>query len=205
MLAIARLFWWRPFPQAFAAMLFDGTHAFPATYADLSTSELLQAYAEGPARLRHVLAGLDDEHLHARPFPGKWSILEIAVHLADAEVMGAARVRQTIAEPGRTFAVYDQEAWTTRFAYQGFSRARLDAAVDLFTQLRATTLPLFTQAHNGTWSQQGLHPELGPVTLRQLLELYADHSERHLAQILDRRTRLGVPLGLAPLLPVRLY
>jgi hypothetical protein len=43
------------------------------------------------------------------------------------------------------------------------------------------------------------------VTLRNLLELYADHSERHVAQIVERRERLGVPVDLAPLLAERLY
>ena len=185
--------------------MFDGTHAFPDTYADLDTKTLLQAYAEGPKRLRQTLDGLSDDALVARPIPGKWSIQEITIHLADAEVMGAARIRQTIAEPGRAFAVYEQDVWTERLAYQHLDRARLDDALRLFETLRAATLPLFMHVRNGTWKQQGLHPELGPVTLRQLLELYADHSERHLDQILDRRARLGLPLALSPLLPTRLY
>ena len=183
----------------------DGTNRFPSTYVDLSTKALLQAYAEGPSRLRQALDGLSDAMLTARPIPDKWSIQEVALHMADAEVIGATRIRQTVAEPGSTFLVYEQEVWADRFAYQTFDRARLEAALRLFEALRAATLQLFTQAHNGTWQQEGLHPEMGPVTLRQLLELYADHSERHLGQILDRRQHLGVPLVLPSLLPTRLY
>jgi hypothetical protein len=46
---------------------------------------------------------------------------------------------------------------------------------------------------------------MGEVTLRQLLELYADHSERHLDQIQAVRIALSKPTALPELLPNRLY
>jgi hypothetical protein len=43
------------------------------------------------------------------------------------------------------------------------------------------------------------------MSLRNLLELYADHGERHLDQILDCRARMGKQLDLPSLLPRRLF
>ncbi|MFW6201242.1 MAG: DinB family protein, partial [Gemmatimonadota bacterium] len=71
--------------------------------------------------------------------------------------------------------------------------------------LRATTLPLLTAASADDWTRTGVHPDYGSITLRNLLELYADHTERHVEQIAERRELLGSPIGIEPLLPERLY
>ncbi len=81
---------------------------FPDLYAQVNTGKLLEVFDQGPARLRNVLAGLTHEHFKANPRPGKWSIQEIVMHVADSEIMGAARIRQTYTQPGSSFAVYDQ-------------------------------------------------------------------------------------------------
>ncbi len=109
------------------------------------------------------------------------------------------------APPGSAFAVYDQEAWAAQFDYLAFPPERYAAALRLFEALRTTTLPLFQHATDADWAKTARHPEWGPLTLRQLLELYADHSERHLEQILGMRRLFGKPLFLPGLLETRLY
>ncbi len=74
-------------------MIPNGT-TFPDLYAQLNTGKLLEVFDQGPARLRNVLVDLTHEHLQANPRPGKWSIQEIVLHVADSEIMGAARIRQ---------------------------------------------------------------------------------------------------------------
>jgi hypothetical protein len=66
-------------------------------------------------------------------------------------------------------------------------------------------LPLLEQAPAEDWVRSGTHPAFGVVILRNLLELYADHIERHIEQILDSRARLGRPLNMEAILPRRLY
>lgn len=182
------------------------TGTFPATYATVEPELLLRAYAESPARIRRSLEGLAPGQLRANPrSAGKWSIAEIVVHLADSEIMGAARVRQTYTGSGPDFAFYDQNVWARDLAYGEADEGRLEGNLALFTALRETTLPLFRDTGSGDWAKTGLHAELGPLTLRQLLELYADHGERHLEQILEIRRLLGRPLECPLLLPKRLY
>lgn len=179
--------------------------AFPDTYARFSTAELLAIFADGPLRLRTTLVGLASRQIRSRPRPEKWSILEIALHLVDAEVMGASRVRLVFAEPGGTFVPYDQDAWAAALRYQQQDDVALDRALRLFDLLRGTTLGIFAAASHADWRKTGTHPELGLLTLRNLLEMYADHSERHIGQILECRRLLGVPLAFPLLLPERLY
>lgn len=172
-------------------------------YPDLTPEKLIAVYAAGPARLRHALVGLGETELLARPIEGKWSIQEIAIHLADAEIMGAARFRQALTGSDRTFSFYHQEIWCNQFDYQHAGQAALDLAVDLFAALRATTTILLKQTSPERMTCTGYHPEHGNMSVRQLIESYADHSESHLHQILDRRTRLGKPVEMEQLLPAR--
>jgi hypothetical protein len=178
---------------------------FPVSYATLETSVLLDAYGRGPARLRETLEGLAASEIRARPVPGKWSIIEIAVHVADSELVGAVRMRMVLGGEAPLLPAYDQDRWSRALKYAEADAVRLERVLALFDGLRASTLGLLTAATAADWIRLGVHPEHGPLTLRNLLELYADHSERHLAQIAERRALLGLPIDLPALLPRRLY
>ncbi len=178
---------------------------FPDAYRGISTGDLLTVYKAGPTRLGGILAGLTDEELKARPREDKWSIQEIAMHIADAEIMGAARLRQALAEPGASFALYNQDAWTRALGYQSRDRKALENAVRLFSALRTGSTLLLETAKEQDWTKWGNHADWGPLTVRQLLELYADHGERHIEQIVAARALLGNTLIVPRLLPKRLY
>lgn len=181
------------------------TEPFPDTFADVDTHRLLDAYARGPERVRAALRGVPDDRLRAHPIPGKWSIVEIAAHVADSELIGTARIRLVLGGDTPVLPGYDQDRWCGALGYQRLEDAGLAHVLDLFAALRATTLPLLQTASPDDWRRSGRHPEYGGVTLRNLLELYADHSERHVAQIVERRALLECPIALPPLLPERLY
>lgn len=179
---------------------------FPGTYVEIPTTHLREVYRRGPERLRTALRGLTLEELRARPRPGGgWSALEIAVHVADSEVIGATRVRLVAAHPGSPLPGYDQDVLAQACGYQASTETELKNALDLFATLRRTTERLFERAAPGDWTRTGHHPEYGAVTLRNLLELYADHGERHVEQILEIRRLLDRPVHVPPVLATRLY
>jgi len=179
---------------------------YPLVYKDYTTPELLAAFNAGPRRLREVTSGLDEARLKARVIPEKWSIFEIILHVADAEIMGAARFRLALSESGVLAPRYDQDAWCREMAYNEAPLAAFAEALDLLESLTRTSNRLFDGLTAEDWEAYGvIHAEWGRMTLRQLLELYADHRERHVAQILERRALLGVPIEYALLLEKRLY
>jgi hypothetical protein len=181
------------------------TSTFPATYAGIPTSTLIEAYAAGPSRLRAALAGLEPFGWTAHPRPNKWSIVEIVLHLTDSELVGTGRSRLAFAEPGKGFYVYEESVWAVAFDYQSADPAAVERSLHLFEALRAYQLPVFGSATVDQWRQEARHPGWGIVTLRNLLELYADHSERHIAQIRENRRLLGIPVELPGILEQRLY
>jgi uncharacterized damage-inducible protein DinB len=179
--------------------------SFPATYAEHPTAHLIAIFGRAPERLRTVLGGLTLGELRARPRPNKWSILEIAAHMADSELTGAFRFRFSFAQPGGALPFYDQDAWAEQLAYRSLDEAGLERTLRIFQLLRESAGSLLERLTADDWQRSGMHAEFGPVTLRNLLELYADHGERHIGQILTVRELLGKPLQYPLLLEERLY
>ena len=178
---------------------------FPEVYRGLSTATLLSVYEEAPTRFSRALTDLTPEELSARAVPGKWTIREIVGHVADSEICGALRFRLVLAQPGGALPAYDQDRFAAGLAYAEFDEAQLADTLELFGRLRSVSARLLRRAPVEKWQNLGAHRQWGEVTLRQLLELYADHGERHLFQILARRGALGRPLEIEPRLPERLY
>ncbi len=181
------------------------TMAFPDVLRRVSTTQLLEVYEAGPARIRSVVSGLTPDELRAHPRRGKWGVAQIVAHVADAEVIGAGRFRLALAQPDTALVGYDQDVWASTFAYDEWSQARLRGMLHMFEFLRETTMDLLRHAASADWAKAAVHPEWGSITVRQLLELYADHSERHVEQILALRERLGKPMDVPLLLSQRLY
>jgi hypothetical protein len=169
--------------------------------SDYPTPHLISVYGAGPGRLRHLLGGLSLDELRARPRPGKWSSLEIALHLVDSERAGLWRIRLAFAQPGSPLHPFQQETWARVFAYQERSLADLEQALALFDSLRVAGLAVFSRASDEQWKTAGgVHGERGPLTLRNLLEIYAEHGERHIEQIVTLRGLIGRTIALPALL-----
>jgi hypothetical protein len=142
--------------------------------------ELLERFRRGPELLATILTGVKPEEEDFAPGPDKWTIRQIAAHLADAELMGAARFRLVIAEQDPTLTAYDQEAWARNL---GYTARKLKNSLETFRRLRAENHELLRSLPEGAWERAGNHTENGRVTLRMLLEGYTQHAENHARQI----------------------
>jgi uncharacterized damage-inducible protein DinB len=178
---------------------------FSQTYSSFETQRLLQAFSAGPARIRQALVDLSDSDLVLRPRRGKWSIKETLLHVVDSDLVAAVRIKMVIAQPGSALPFYDQDIWTAKLGHQHADHATVEDSLHLFETLRSSSLRLFESANDDDWQKTGVHYSFGIITLRQLLELYADHSERHIDQIMAMRSMIGKPAELPAILSVRLY
>lgn len=135
-----------------------------------------------PAILDAWLDGLPDAWLLADEGPETFSPRAVLGHLIHGELTDwMPRVRM-IREHGdaRAFEPFDRFGFdemlrtqTTRPLLDEFARLRRDNLAELARlDLDADALAV-----------RGLHPTLGPVTMRQLLATWATHDLNHLAQI----------------------
>jgi uncharacterized damage-inducible protein DinB len=173
-------------------------------FDEFSNEFLLDVYAQGPERLRSAVANLNEDELTVFPFKDKWSIKEIAFHILDSELVGSIRFRQTITQSDTVFPFYNQDIWTKELEYQQRDIYELQDALEMFRLLRLSNSRLLKSVKEDQWDLKGFHPERGELSLRQLLEIYADHCERHIDQILARRRLFGKPFDLRIILNKRL-
>src|SRR5207237_1689556 len=109
----------------------------------------------------------------------KWSIRQIVAHLADAELVGAHRFRQVIAEDCPTLIAYDQDAWTANLDY---ARRKPKQSLETFRRIRAENYDLLKGLPESAFARSGNHSERGVVTLAELLEGYAEQAGSHARQ-----------------------
>jgi DinB superfamily len=145
---------------------------------------LLERYRRGAELLAVVLTGVFGEEEDFVPAPGKWSVRQIVAHLADAEMVGAHRFRQVIAEDNPTLIAYDQDKWTANLDY---ARRKPKTSLETFRRIRAENHELLKGLPEESFDRAGNHTENGRMTLRQLLEGYAGHAESHARQLQEIR------------------
>jgi hypothetical protein len=141
---------------------------------------LLERFRRGPELVASALTGVSGAEEDFATAPGKWSIRQIAAHLADSELVGAHRLRQVIAEDNPTLIAFDQDAWTKNLDY---SRRKAEQSVETFRRIRTENYELLKAVPDAAWERTGNHTENGPMTLRRLREGYAGHAESHARQL----------------------
>lgn len=154
-----------------------------AIVADEALAEdILTLLARTPATVRVLLEDLPPELLHADEGEGTFSPFSVLGHLIQGEVDDWMPRARWILEHGRerAFPPFD------RFAHVERTRGRpLDELLTEFETLRQTGLAALREVVGGgaDLDTGGLHPELGEVTLRQLLATWAVHDLNHIARI----------------------
>lgn len=145
---------------------------------------LLRQYEAGPERLEALVREMSEDELGFTPGPPHWSAHEQVVHLADSDLVAAARIRHVLAEPGSTLVAFDQEVWAAEMDYAG---QPVDAALAVFRAVRASTAALLARMPAEAWDRAGRHTEAGVQTVRDVVAHYVEHLEHHLGVIAKRR------------------
>ncbi|MGA2267279.1 MAG: DinB family protein [Bryobacteraceae bacterium] len=145
---------------------------------------LLERFRRGPELLAVVLTGAFGEEEDFVITSGKWSIRQIVAHVADSELVGAHRFRQVIAEDNPTLVAFDQDAWARNLDY---ARRKPKQSLETFRRVRAENYDLLKGLPDAAFERAGNHTQNGPMTLRRLLEGYANHAETHARQLQEIR------------------
>ena len=146
--------------------------------------ELLERLRRGAELVAVSITGAAGSELDYVPEPGKWSIRQIVAHLADAEMVAGTRLRRIIAEDNPRIEAFDQNAWATNLDY---TRRKTSQALETFRRIRGENYELLKDLPPQAFEREGLHSERGPMSLKLLLQLIAEHAENHAAQMRTRR------------------
>ncbi|MGZ4814709.1 MAG: DinB family protein [Terriglobales bacterium] len=147
----------------------------------IGTTDPLSVLAETPSRLRSLLSLVPESRLRARPASDRWSLLEVAVHLSDVEIVIGWRIRSILGAPdGIPIQAYDQNSWQESL---GYNERELAPTLDAFTAARENNVRLYRSLSESQWNKFGLHSERGQESVRDTIRLQAGHDLNHLRQI----------------------
>ncbi len=152
----------------------------PAT--PLAPAQVASLLAATSATIQQTLAAMPPALLTWRPAPGEWCALEVLGHLIETEERGfAGRVRTILGEERPQFGGWDPDA---------VSRERRDAERDPaevlgeFTRRRAASVALLETVTDADLGRGGDHPEVGFLTVNDLLHEWVYHDANHFRQLL---------------------
>jgi hypothetical protein len=144
--------------------------------------ECLPILARTPATLDTLLRDLPEVWVTATEGPGTWSPYAVMGHLVHAEKTDWMPRLKIILEHGtiRPFDVFDRGA-----QFQTVNRPPLPALLDEFCRLRQDNLAHLRELslRSEQLELPGMHPELGRVTVRQLLATWTAHDLAHILQV----------------------
>ncbi|HMF93802.1 MAG TPA: DinB family protein [Vicinamibacterales bacterium] len=140
----------------------------------------LAVQAATAKKLDRLIKGVSKARLRKRPAPEKWSVSEIVAHLADAEIVGAFRMRLVLGSPGVEIAAYNQDTWNTSGHYDARDPRK---SVEQFRVVREGNLALLKSLSPEQWKHDGLHSERGRESIELMVRMFAGHDVNHLRQI----------------------
>jgi DinB family protein len=152
------------------------------TRRSLVVEEAAAVLARTPGALDALLRGLPDDWIGANEGGETWSPFDVVGHLIHGEKTDWMPRVRIILEHGETrpFDKFD------RFAQLAASEGRsLGSLLEEFAALRDENVRqlLGLQLSEADLGRRGRHPELGGVTLRQLLATWVAHDLDHVVQI----------------------
>lgn len=162
---------------------------FPPAYsgyvANVPEADPVAAAAAQIELTAALLGGLSERDGLKRYAPGKWSVKEVAGHLADVERIMSYRALRIARGDETPLAGFDENVYVPPGNFD--ARPMADLVADLRT-IRAATLALFRSFDADAWKRRGT-ANGRPVSARALAYMIPGH-ERHHVEVL--RTRYGV-------------
>jgi hypothetical protein len=149
----------------------------------LSAADIARLLRASEAEITAEVAALPDELMRWHPEPGEWCVNECLGHLIEAEKRGfAGRIRYLLQhDDSPTLTSWDQVA---------VARARNDCAAQTssllkeFSDERAASVVLVTSLQPDDLSRGGEHPQVGHLTIGEIVSEWVHHDRNHLKQLL---------------------
>ena len=145
-------------------------------------AQAIEILERTPTTLESLLGGLSEEWLFKNEGDHTWSPYDVIGHLIHGEKTDwMVRAKIILSDsPNKSFEPFD------RFAQMTAQKEKnIILLLKQFRALREENLEVLKslRLQPEDFSKKGIHPEFGPVTLRELLSTWVAHDLGHIAQI----------------------
>lgn len=148
---------------------------------NFSFQDSLDILESTPQTLQCFLINLSEAWLHSDEGEGTWNPKEVVEHLIEAEKKDWISRTEAILDPDRDnhFTPFN------RFAHLNQKPRKMEESLEEFQAIRRENLQRIRTLikSDSDYDKVGIHPEFGPVTLRQLISTWVVHDLTHISQI----------------------
>ena len=150
-------------------------------------SRLIHDHEQFPGAIRILFEGVSSELSRERPATGKWSPLEILVHLRDEEIEDF-RARATIASGGGHIELgIDPQGWVTSRDYNAEDPA---AILESFIDERIRSIEWLRSLDIASLDRLATPEKLGPMRCGDFIAAWRMHDLLHLRQLATTLAKL---------------
>jgi hypothetical protein len=128
------------------------------------------------------LRGIDPARTTSGYAPGKWSIRDVVLHMADTERVMAYRALRIARADTTPLASFDENAWTPM---AGANARSMDSLLAELESTRRATVAMLDGLPPEAWARVGTASGK-PVSVRALAWIIAGHERHHVAVIRER-------------------
>lgn len=148
----------------------------------LAREEILARMRQLPERIARIVQPLSIEALTRAGAGGQWGAVEILAHLRDCDEINIERVERILTEDQPTLETYDSDLWAIERDYQSQDPIEILAS---FRALRGELVDSLQGLSPEQWSRTARHPDLGTITLADLVRTIDEHDQRHFQDLKD--------------------
>jgi len=145
-------------------------------------AETTQLLGRTPATLTALVGGMPESWLKCTEGAGTWSAYDVVGHLIHGEMTDWIPRARMILEHGesKAFEPFDRVAM-----FRDDQTRPINALLDQFAFMRGENIAILNNLKltDNDLARRGTHPELGTVTLGQLLSTWVVHDMTHVAQV----------------------
>lgn len=156
--------------------------------AALGVPELISRYRLGSETIDKRVFQLSPEQVDQAFLPeagvGRWPIRVLLGHLADAELAFIHRARRVVGEDNPVFALWDENSFIDHGLYRhnrmpGHPSPMCGGHVAMLHTIRLWGAEWLDTLTDAQWARQGMHPEYGPISVRDIVAMAVWHTEHH--------------------------
>lgn len=142
--------------------------------ADMSA--MIDQIAAAPANIARIVSAMTPAQLETAYRPGGWTGAQVVHHMADSHANAYIRTRFALVEDNFTVKPYDENIWAELVDAKS---ADVAPSVSILQGLHARWVTLLRTLTPEQFQRPLLHPERGPMTIHNLVQLYAWHGRHH--------------------------
>jgi uncharacterized damage-inducible protein DinB len=156
--------------------------------SDAERRDAIESIAATPAALRAAVAGLTEEQLDTPYREGGWTVRQVVHHVPDSHLNAYTRFKLALTEDEPTIKPYAEDRWAE---LEDSRTTPIEVSLTLLETLHRRWDELLRSLGPDDFQCTLQHPDMGRLTLDQMLCLYSWHGRHHVAHVTELRAREG--------------